>query len=86
MHPLELPANCLIASGMDSTSKAEAGSNFESGSERELNEDHLPPSDLQDVRNNPSMSVTYRDLVPMTRLFSSWLPISEGDQRHLTAH
>ena len=30
------------------------------------------------------MKVPYRDLVPMTRLFSTYLPISEGDERHLT--
>ena len=42
-----------------------------------------PPSNFQDVSHNPSMRVAYRDLVPMTRLFSIQLPISEGDQRHL---
>ena len=84
MHLLDLPADCLIASDMDSASKTEKRSDFESGFERELNEVHPPPSDFQDVSCNPSMRLTYRDLVPMTRFFSTWLPISEGDQRHHT--
>ena len=29
------------------------------------------------------MRVAYRDLVPISRLFSTWLPISERNQRHL---
>ena len=36
LHPFDMPANCLIASDMDSASKAEAGSDSECSSEREL--------------------------------------------------
>ena len=55
-----------------------------SGSEREFNGVHSPPSSFQDMSCNPSMRVAYRDLVPMTRLFSTQLPIFKGDQRCLT--
>ena len=34
------------------------------------------PSDFQDMSQNPSLWVAYRDLVPVTRL-----PITEEDQR-----
>ena len=83
LHPLALPANCFIASDLDSASEAEAGSDSKGSSGRELNEVHPPPSDFQDVRCIPPMRVAYRDLVPMTRLFSTQLPISEGDYMHL---
>ena len=64
LHPLHLPADCLIAGDLDSASKAEVESNSKSGSERELNKACPPPSDFQDVSHNPSMRVAYRDLVP----------------------
>ena len=82
LHPLNLLADCLIAGDLDSVSEAEAGSDSDGNSERELNEVHPPSSDFLDVSHNHSMRVAYRDLVPMTRLFSTQLPISEGDQRH----
>ena len=83
VDPLNLPANCLMARDLDQASEVEAGSNSRSSSEKELNEVHPPPSDFQDVNHNSSIRVAYRDLVPMTRLFSTWLPISEGNQMHL---
>ena len=82
--PLGLPADCLIASDLDSASEAEVERDFQSSSERELNEVHPPSSYFQDMTHNPSMRVAYRDLVPMTRLFSTQLPICEGDWRCLT--
>ena len=84
LYPLDLPANCPIVAEMDSASQAEVGNNSESGSQREFNKLHPPPSDFQDTSHNPSMRVPYRDLVPTISLFSTWLSISEGDQRHLT--
>ena len=33
---------------------------------------------------SPSLHVSYKDLVPMTQLFKTWLPISRIDWRHLT--
>ena len=36
--------------------------------------------DFQDVSHNPSNWDSLWDLVPMTRLISTWLPISNGDQ------
>ena len=83
LHPLNLLADCLVACDLDSVSKADAGSDSGSSSGRELNEFHPPPSDFQDVSHDPSMRIAYRNLVPMTRLFSTWLLISKGDQRHL---
>ena len=83
LHSLDLPAICLIADDMDSASEAKAVSNLESGFERELIKVCPHPCDFQDISCNSSMRVGYRDLVPMTRLLSTWLPISETDQRHL---
>ena len=83
LHPLNLLANCFMACDLDSTSKTEAGSDSGCSSERELNDVCCPPSNSQDVSCNPSMRIAYRDLVPMTRLFSTRLLISEGDWRHL---
>ena len=83
LHPLNLPADCLVAYDPDSVSEAQAENDSESSSGRELNEVHPSPSDFQDVIHNSSMRIAYTDLVPMTRLFSTWLPISEGGQRHL---
>ena len=84
LHPLSLPAYCLIAGDLVSVSEVEVGSDSENSFEREPNEVHPPPSNFQDVNHKSLMRVAYRDPVPMTRLFSSQLPISEGDQRHLT--
>ena len=79
LHPLNLLANCLIACDLDSASEADAGRDSGSSSERKLNEVHPPPSDFQDMNHNPSMMVSYRDLVPMTTLFSTCLPIYKGN-------
>ena len=84
LQPLNLPADCLMACDPDSVPEAEAGSHSGSSCRREFNEVHPPPSDCQDVSHNPLMRIAYRDLVPMTRLFSTCLPISEGDHRYLT--
>ena len=56
--------------------QSRGGDDSGSSSERELN-DVCP----QDMSHNALMRVVYRDLVPMTRLFSTWLPISEGNWR-----
>ena len=44
---------------------------------RELNEVHPPPSDIQGMTCNASIGVSYRDLVPMSRLFATQVPMSE---------
>ena len=43
LHPLDLPANCLVVSDTDSASIAEAGSDSKNGSERECNDICPPP-------------------------------------------
>ena len=83
LHSLNLPADCLLAFDLDSATEAEAGSGSGMSSEKELIEVCPPPSDFQDVSHTPLMRIAYRDLIPKIRLFSSWLPISKGDQRHL---
>ena len=82
--PLDLTANCLTASDLDLVFEVEVGSDFGGSSERELNEVCPPPSNFKDVICNPSMRVSYRELVPLIRLFSTLFPISKGDWRHLT--
>ena len=59
------------------------GSSSSNSSGREPTEVCPPPSDFQDISDNPSLRVKYRDLAPMTRLFTSHLPISEVDQKCL---
>ena len=82
LHPLALPADFLTASDWDSASNTKLESNSSNHSRREHSKSLPPPSDFQDVSQNPSLGVAYRDLVPMIRLLPTWLPISEGDWRH----
>ena len=84
LHPLALPATCLAVRNSDSLYKAEVGSDSKSRPEREPNVVCPLPSNFQDMSHNPSLRVAYRHLVPMARLFSTWLLISDGDQRCLT--
>ena len=79
LHPLALPAKCLSASDEDLTSGTEAESSSSKSSGSEPDEISFPPSDFQDMSQNPMLHVTYKDLVPMTRLFQLWLPISRVD-------
>ena len=84
LHPLAFPAECFSVSDEDLTSGTESESDSSKSSRNELGKVCTPPSDFQDVSRNPSLCVTYKDLVPMTRLFSTWLPISRVDWWHHT--
>ena len=57
--PLDLQADCLIASDLDLMSEAEVGRESDSSSERELNKVCPPPSNFQDTSHNPSMRVVH---------------------------
>ena len=44
----------------------------------------LPPSlGFPRCESNPTLQIPYKDLVPMTRSFQTWLPISRAGWRHL---
>ena len=83
LQPLTLPAKCLLASNLDSASDTEMESGSYHGSSMVPGEVCPPPSHYQDVSQNPSLRVRYWDLIPMTKLFTSWLPITEVEQRSL---
>ena len=83
LHSLALPADCLSDSDQDSLSNTETGSGSPNNSNRELSEVHPPSSDFQGVSQNPSLRVMYRNMVPVTKLFTSCLHITEVDRKHL---
>ena len=54
-------------------------SSFSNGSRREPGNVCLPPLDYQ-MWGKPSLRVAYRDMVPMTRLFPTQLPLLRGTE------
>ena len=71
-HWLSAPpsfASWMPLSDEDLVSGTEVESCSSKSSRREPDVVHPPPSDFQDMCWNPWLHVTYKDLVPMTRLF-----------------
>ena len=69
VHPLALPADCFPARDEDSTLGSEVESGSSESSRSGPGEVCPSPTDFKDMSQSPSLCVTYKALVPMTRLF-----------------
>ena len=79
LHSLALPVNHLLASDWDSACDTKTESNSFNGSGRETGEICSHPQMSSGCEPDLSLRVAYRGLVPMTKLFTSQLPIAEVD-------